>query len=201
MIVIIFFTLIYYIILIIRPISINVKSNFFFVVWFRNHTYHERRNKEMLLIRRDSDWQKPFFRSPFDELSRMQRDVDRLSEVFSRGFFREPGAGVFPLINLTENSDGYFIRAELPGMKADEIDISITNDSVSISGERKIVSEIEGAKYHRREREAGKFSRIFSLPGQVNTEKVEAKSVDGVLTVILPKAEILKPKQISVKAK
>ena len=155
----------------------------------------------MLLIRRDSDWRRPFFRSPFDELNRMQRDMDRLSEVFSRGSFREPGAGVFPLINLTENSDNYFIRAELPGMKADEIDISITSDSVSISGERKIVTEKEGAKYHRREREAGKFSRIFSLPGPLNTEKVEAKSVNGVLTVVLPKSEIAKPKQITVKTK
>jgi HSP20 family protein len=131
----------------------------------------------------------------------MQREMDRLSEGLSRGFFREPFAGVFPLVNVTENSENYFIRAELPGVKADDIDISVTNNTISISGERMIATEEQGAKYHRREREAGKFIRIISLLGQVNTAKVEAKSVDGILTVVLPKAEIAKPKQIIVKTK
>ena len=101
-------------------------------------------------------------------------------------------------MNVTEDNDRFVVRAELPGMKADEIDISVTHDTLSISGERKIAAESEDAKYHRREREAGKFSRIVSMPSPINTEKVEATSVDGVLTVILPKSEETKPKQITI---
>jgi len=155
----------------------------------------------MLLFRRGPDWQRSYFRSPFfEEFNRMQRELDRLSDSFSRGVLREEFAGVFPLVNVMEDGERYFIRAELPGIKADEIDISVTSNSISISGERKIAIEGEGAKYHRRERESGKFSRVLTLPGQINTAKVEAKSIDGILNVVLPKADIGKPKQITVKA-
>ena len=106
---------------------------------------------------------------------------------------------MFPLTNITEDKDNYYVRAELPGIKADELDISVTADSLSISGERKIPAAKENARYHRREREAGKFSRMVSLPSQVDLEKVEARSTNGVLTVVLPKAEVAKPKQIAVK--
>lgn len=154
-----------------------------------------------MLLRRTSDWPRFDLRGPFEELDRMRRQMELLTEGLSRGLMREPIAGVFPLMNVTENADNYFVRAELPGMKDDEIDISITHDTFSISGQRRILAEDEKAKYHRRERESGKFSRIISLPGHVDTNKVEAKSVDGILTVILPKAEVSKPKQITVKAK
>ena len=137
--------------------------------------------------------------SPFDALERMRRDMDRLSEGLTRGIFREPTAGVFPLMNVTEDKDDYYVRAELPGLKADDLDISVTGDTLSISGERTLPVENEKAQYHRREREAGKFSRIVSLPAQVDTGKVEARCTDGVLTVVLPKAEAAKPKQIAVK--
>jgi HSP20 family protein len=111
---------------------------------------------------------------------------------------RLPQAGVFPLVNLTENKDKYFIRAELPGVKADELDLQVTGNKLAISGERKITAEDESAKYHRREREAGTFSRMIGLPGEVDSDKVEAKLENGILTVVVPKAEIAKPKQISV---
>jgi HSP20 family protein len=111
---------------------------------------------------------------------------------------RLPQAGVFPLVNLTENKDKYFIRAELPGVKADELDLQVTGNNLAISGERKIAAEDESAKYHRREREAGTFSRMIGLPGEVDSDKVEAKLENGILTVVVPKAEIAKPKQISV---
>ena len=154
----------------------------------------------MLLFRRGPDWQRPYFRSSFvEEFNRMQRELERLSENLSKGLLREEFAGVFPLVNVTEDSESYFIRAELPGIKADEIDISVTSNNISISGERKISTDVGAAKYNRREREAGKFSRVLTLPGQINTAKVEAKSVDGILTLVLPKADIAKPKQITVK--
>lgn len=153
----------------------------------------------MLFLRRDPDWRSINSWSPFEELNRMRRDMERLTEGFTRGYARGSGAGVFPLINLTEDNDSYYIRAELPGMKADEIELSVTGDTISLSGERKIANEDTEAKYHRRERESGKFNRILNLPGQIKVEKVEASSVDGLLTIKLPKSEVAKPRQITIK--
>jgi HSP20 family protein len=141
------------------------------------------------------DW-----RSPFEELEQIRREIDRAYGDLSGRVFRAQIAGVFPLTNVFEEKDNYYIRAELPGIKADELDISVTADSLSISGERKIAMEKENARYHRREREAGKFSRMISLPSQVDPEKADARSANGVLTVVLPKAQAAKPKQIAVKA-
>ena len=153
-----------------------------------------------MLWRRTTGWPAWEWSSPFDELDRMRRDMDRLTEGFSRGLFREPIAGVFPLMNVTESKAHYRVRAELPGIKAGDLDITVTGNSLSISGERKIPAEDEKAQYHRREREAGKFSRIITLPSEVDTRGVEAHCADGILTVVLPKAEETKPKQITVKA-
>jgi len=125
--------------------------------------------------------------------------MDWLSSGLSRGLLGTPAAGVFPLMNITEGKDNFYVRAELPGLKAGDLDISVTGDTLTIAGERKIPAEDEKAKYHRREREAGRFSRIITLPAQVDTGKVEAHSKDGLLTVILPKAEAAKPKQITIK--
>jgi HSP20 family protein len=148
-----------------------------------------------MIVRRLTGW-----RSPFEELERMRREMDWLTEGLTGGLFREPTAGVFPLMNVTEDNDNYYVRAELPGLRADELNISVTGDTISISGERKLPVEDEKAQYHRREREAGRFSRIVSLPTQVDTGKVQARCADGILTVVLPKAEAAKPKQIAVKA-
>ena len=136
-------------------------------------------------------------RSPFEELERMRRQMDRLFEELSTPLSRER-AGVFPLINLTEDKENYYLRAELPGIKAEELDIQAAANTISISGERKIPEEQGNVKYHRREREAGKFSRIISLPGEIDPDKVSAKMENGVLTVVIPKAETAKPRQITV---
>jgi HSP20 family protein len=125
--------------------------------------------------------------------------MERFLESFTAGPAGEETAGVFPLVNVTEDHNNYFVRAELPGVEGDKLDLSVTGDSLTISGERKIPPENEGAKYHRREREAGKFNRILTLPGQVDSEKVEASCSDGVLTVVLPKPASAKPREISVK--
>ena len=154
-----------------------------------------------MLLRRMTEWPERDWTYPFGELERMRRQMDWLSGGnLARGLFREPSAGVFPLMNVTEDKGNFYVRAELPGFKGDELDISVTGDTLSISGERKLPAEDEKARHHRREREAGSFSRIISLPTQINTGKVEATSTDGVLTVVLPKAEEAKPKQIAVKA-
>ena len=152
-----------------------------------------------MLFRRMTGWPTRDWTSPFEELDRMRRQMDWLTGGLSRGVLSEPAAGVFPLMNITEGKDNYYVRAELPGFEADDLDISVTGDTLSISGERKLPVEDEKVRYHRREREAGRFSRIVSLPAQMDTGKVEARCMDGVLTVILPKAEAAKPKQITVK--
>lgn len=137
-------------------------------------------------------------RSSFDELARMRNDMDRLFGALERPA-RGMGAGVFPAINLTQDNDKYYLRAELPGIKVDDLDIQVTGKNISIAGERKIPSVSENAKYHRREREAGKFSRALTLPGDIDAEKVDASFVRGILTVEIPKAEAQKPRQIIVK--
>jgi HSP20 family protein len=138
-------------------------------------------------------------RSTFEELERMRTEMDRLFGQTTGRISSRPAAGVFPLINLTEDKESYYVRAEIPGVKAEELNISATGKNLTISGERKIASEGNNARYHRREREAGSFSRIIALPGDVEVDNVDAGLTNGVLTVTIPKAEAAKPKQITVK--
>lgn len=139
------------------------------------------------------------FSRSLDELHRMRQEMERVLEE-AKAPFQRAGAGVFPPINLTEDKNNYYVRAELPGVKADDLDIQATANNLAIVGERKIAAAQEGARYHRREREDGKFSRMIGLPGEVDTDKVGAKLANGILTVVVPKAEITKPKQISIKS-
>ena len=139
------------------------------------------------------------FGRTFSEFDRLRREMDDLYGALSGGTLPMPSAGVFPLLNLTEDTKNYYIRAELPGIKSNELDIQVTGEGISISGERNIPREGENAKYHRREREAGKFSRLINFPGQVDVEKVEAAMENGVLKVTVPKSEASIPRQITVK--
>jgi HSP20 family protein len=134
-------------------------------------------------------------KSPWDELQRMRQ---QLEQIFDDTPQQRLSAGVFPLINLTEDKNNYYVRAELPGVKAEELDIQATANNIAISGKRKIAAEGENARYHRREREAGSFSRMIGLPGDINSDKVDAKLENGILTVVISKAEAAKPKQITI---
>jgi HSP20 family protein len=140
------------------------------------------------------------WRNPFAEMERMKRQMDALSDLFYRGAPSKllTSAGVFPLINLTEDAHNYYVRAELPGLKASDLDIQVTGRSLTLSGERKIPSEGENARYHRRERDSGQFSRIIGLPGDIDAERVEAKMVNGLLTVTVPKSAEAQPRRIAV---
>lgn len=140
------------------------------------------------------------YRNPFNELDRMRRQMDLLAgSLFGAGSQQTVASGVYPALNLTEDKSNYYIRAELPGVKQEDLDIQATGKSIAVSGQKKIVSEDENAKYHRREREAGKFSRIIDLPDNINTEKVEAALANGILTITVPKAEAAKPRQIVIR--
>ncbi|MFZ5569294.1 MAG: Hsp20/alpha crystallin family protein [Thermodesulfobacteriota bacterium] len=151
-----------------------------------------------MILRRYFGWPDWRFGNTFDEFDRMRRQLDLLSGSLM-GRTAQRSVGVFPLLNLTEDKDHYYIRAELPGVKATDLEIQATGNTVSIAGERKIQEEDSKAKYHRREREAGKFSRVISLDREINAEKVAAGLSNGILKVVLPKSEKAKPKQITVK--
>lgn len=151
-----------------------------------------------MVLRRYFGWPDWHLGRPFDEFDRMKRQLDLLAGNLA-GRSAQRSVGVFPLLNLTEDKDNYYIRAELPGVKAEDLEIHATGATVSISGERKIPTENNNAKYHRREREAGKFSRVISLGKEITADKVEAGLSNGMLKVVLPKSEKAKPKQITVK--
>jgi HSP20 family protein len=161
--------------------------------------YDTMRRYRVMVWDRLLGWPGLDWRGPFAELERLRREMDRLYTGFAGGAPRTPAAGVFPLLNVTEDKDAYYLRAELPGIKAEDLEISVTGNGVSIGGERTLPIEEAGAKYHRREREAGTFSRMITLPMQIDTQQVEAQSKDGILTVVLPKSESAKPKQIPIK--
>jgi len=139
------------------------------------------------------------WQSPFGDLDRVRRDMLQLYEAFSRDPFPDLSAGVFPPMNVTQDEDNFYVRAQLPGIKADEISISSDRNRISIAGKRTIPEEKDRVSYHRREREEGLFNRSVSLPAPFDTAKVEARYRDGILTIVLPKAEEAKPRQIPVK--
>lgn len=139
------------------------------------------------------------YTSPFGQLELLRRQMDRLSEAFDMDVSGAPPAGVFPLINLTEDRDSYCLKAELPGVKAEALEIQADGNSISVSGERKIDAEGDGVKYHRKEREAGKFSRMVSMPGEIEADKIDAQLKNGILEIVIPKAEAVRPRQIAVK--
>jgi HSP20 family protein len=151
-----------------------------------------------MIIRRFYEW--PSESTAFSELNRMRSEMESLFGRLAESLPTSFGPGVFPLINVTEDDDRLYVRAELPGIKANELEISATGNSLSIGGERKVAPESEAASYHRREREAGAFRRTITLPTDIDFNRVEAHYNNGILTVTLPKAELAKPKQITVKA-
>jgi HSP20 family protein len=124
--------------------------------------------------------------------------MERLFETYGDQSLSRTGAGVFPAVNITEDADAYYVSAELPGVNSADLDLSVTANQVTLAGERKISEEAADARYHRREREAGRFSRAVSLPGDIDPDHVKASLVDGVLTVTIAKAEKAKPRQIAV---
>jgi len=151
-----------------------------------------------MFYRRLFDFPTRGHRGPFSELDRLRRQVEQWHGALSEGALPMLAAGVFPLTNVTEDNYNYYVRSELPGIKSDDLDIQVTAKGISISGERKIPVEGNSVKYHRREREAGKFSRSINLADAIDIDKVDANLKDGILTLTIPKAEISKPKQIKV---
>ncbi len=126
----------------------------------------------------------PFFREVFAPL---QGSLDR--------WF--PAAAGSPRLNVWEEGDVYFAEAEVPGLKSEDLELSVVGNELTIKGRRDTASE-EGTTFHRRERGFGEFVRAIKLPVEVDSAQVSATLVNGVLTVRLPKAEAAKPRKISV---
>ena len=126
----------------------------------------------------------------FGRLTSLQDELDRL--------FESPLTGWAPALDVHEDKDSFSIRAELPGMKREDIEVSLQDSVLVISGERKEEKIAEGTEVHRQERFYGRFSRALTLPSAVAGDQVKAQYKDGILTVTLPKAEEAKPKAITV---
>lgn len=103
-----------------------------------------------------------------------------------------------PPVDIQETEEGYRLQAELPGLTKEDIDITLENNVLRLSGERKFERDVKKENFHRVERTYGTFSRAFALPQQVNAEGVQAGFENGVLTILVPKAEQAKPRKISI---
>lgn len=140
---------------------------------------------------------------PFREMISLRNAMDRLFEesfVRPTRFWPELGIEEIP-IDMYQTDNDVVVKASLPGTKPDEVDISITGDTITIKGERKKEKEVKEENYFYKERRYGAFSRSIVLPLPVKGDKAEATFDDGVLTVTIPKAEEVKPRTIKIKTK
>ncbi len=139
---------------------------------------------------------------PFRDLRGLQDEVNRLfSGTFSRGSQDEILRGAWsPSVDIYEGKDEIVLEAELPGMNAEDVNISIENNIITIGGERRFEKKDETDNYHRVERSYGSFTRSFTLPPTVSSENAQAEFVNGVLRLTLAKREEAKPRRIEIKA-
>ncbi|MBN2048548.1 MAG: Hsp20/alpha crystallin family protein [Anaerolineaceae bacterium] len=136
--------------------------------------------------------------SVWNEMDRMRREMDRM---FARGGFGPMSTPVaFPAVNVWVDGDHVQLTAELPGVSIDDVELSVVDDTLTLSGSRAAEEVPENATYHRRERGCGKFSRVIKLPYRIDLKKVDAKLENGVLNIHLDRAEEDKPRKIRVKA-
>ena len=147
-------------------------------------------------------WQRPSVAAwpNFGRLSDLRDEIDRLFDSPLSELTRTSQllSGYTPALDVYEEKENFVVKAELPGMKKEEIEVSFHDGSLSISGERKSESKHEEAEVYRAERFFGRFQRTVTLPAPVAVDKVKAAYKDGVLTITLPKTEEAKPKHIDV---
>jgi HSP20 family protein len=147
-------------------------------------------------------WQRPLLTAwpSFGRQSDLRDEIDRLFESPFSELTRTSQllTGWTPALDVYEDKGNFVVKAELPGMKKEDIEVSLNDGSLSISGERKSEAKREGAEVHRAERFFGRFQRTVTLSSAVVADKIQAAYQDGVLTVTLPKVEEAKPKRIDV---
>lgn len=141
----------------------------------------------------------------FKEMDLLRREVDEAFRSFGMGQLLGPafipgiGTGDYPRINLSEDDNGFYVEALVPGLEPQDIELSVMQGTLTLSGERKEPATNQRT-WHRRERGMGKFLRTIELPAAVDSEKVSAEYRHGMLAITLPKAEAVKPRKISVRA-
>jgi HSP20 family protein len=147
-------------------------------------------------------WQRPTLSTwpSFGRLSDLRDEIDRLFESPLSELTRTSQllSGWTPALDVYEDKDSFVVKAELPGMKKEDIEVSLHDGSLSISGERKTETKREESEVYRAERFFGRFQRTVSLPTTVAADKVKAAYNDGILTITLPKTEEAKPRKIDV---
>jgi HSP20 family protein len=141
--------------------------------------------------------------APFQNIGSIQHRMNRIFDEALSGHQTSEedwglGGSWAPAVDIFEREGNIVLKAELPGVDPKDVDIRVENNVMSLRGERKFEAETKRQDYHRVERAYGSFSRSFTLPNVVDTEKIQAEYKDGVLTVTLPQKEEAKPKQISI---
>jgi HSP20 family protein len=136
-------------------------------------------------------------------LARFRREIQRMADDFYRGWWAAPwteGSVWAPALDVRETESEIVVELEAAGMKPEELDVSLTNGTLTIRGERKSEREEKEESYHLRERSYGSFCRTVSLPSGVDAEKASSRFENGVLAITLPKSEQARPMKIEVKA-
>ena len=141
--------------------------------------------------------ERPHFWNPWAEFDRIRQGLDQLPQSFSGGRVRYAGATVFPPVNVFETKDSLIIRAEIPGVQAENLDISMEGETLTIQGKRKKIDE-KKISFHRQEIERGNFSRAITLPAKADPDNVTAQLKNGILSVTIGKAAEAKPRQVTV---
>ena len=133
---------------------------------------------------------------PFRDITSLRDEMNRL---FSRTLGETAGGPAWsPAIDVIEQADAIVVKAELPGMKPEDIDIEVDDNVLTIKGERRFEEKVEDGRYYRLERSYGQFSRSLGLPQGVRADEISASFENGVLEVRVPKAEEVKPRKITV---
>ena len=143
---------------------------------------------------------RPAFRNPWAEFERIRQGLDELSRSYVDKGKGQARANVYPALNIYEESDRLIVTAELPGVKAEDLELSVEGETLTIQGKRDSRQNEAGISYHRREIEAGCFSWAVALPVNIDTEHVGAKLSNGILTITLMKASEVTPRQIKITA-
>jgi len=141
---------------------------------------------------------------PYRDLLNIRHDMDRMFENFFTAptFWKENGDGLMNLeMDVAEQDGKFLVKASVPGIAPEDLDVSLSDNVLTIKGETHTETEKEEETYHLRERRSGHFMRSFSLPTAVKEEEIEAIYENGVLTLEIPKAEEVKPKKIEVAVK
>ncbi|WP_333655495.1 Hsp20/alpha crystallin family protein [Dissulfurispira sp.] len=143
--------------------------------------------------------------SPLKELEEMRKDMDRLfGEFFSpitrrrRGWLKPEMGVIVPNIDMYDRKNEIVVKAELPGVAKEDIDLTITKDSLTLKGEARKEEEIKEEDYYAAEISYGSFTRTIALPAEVDSEKAKASFKNGVLEIVLPKREEARPKEIKI---